>query len=245
MNLNKLIRESLSQARRHSRPSRQNIIMNEIYEKIQNDVDQCLLYGPSNARYIHKQHSLSFFSLQQKKFFLNTSAASHSRMELTKRIRNRSYSFEADQSEIKKLALEGFWSATGTCETYAILGAMYLMKQYEVDVSIENIHSDLTHTFLRVHTEPDEYIFDFWSRAMIRYGDWVEWNETIDYEYRYTRNARFSLWAEKISPSVLSDISMTLNADEHGIRRMAHLRWVNASLPSDKTQPCSSFRPNH
>lgn len=229
MNLNNLIRLAIARAPQAEQKIHiQEQLMSQVYKEVQKEVEECLLYGPCNSRIADAARlQYSFFSRSLPAYKLR-SAASCSKSLLYERIKSENYpAMVDDHRALDSLALQGFWAGTGTCETYATLGAIFLAQKYQVAVSIENIHSDLIHTYLRVHTKPVEYIFDFWTNSMVRYGDWIDWNEAVDYEYRHTPSAHFSFLAEEIQKQTLDDIYFTMYTKDHLDRRKEHLDEVN------------------
>ncbi|KTD51288.1 hypothetical protein [Legionella quateirensis] len=70
----------------------------------------------------------------------------------------------------------GYLYGTGTCEIFSIVGAYFMALEFELDLSLETLYSDSSHTYIRVHTNP-EYIIDFWGPMLCFYDDTVSWNE--------------------------------------------------------------------
>ncbi|MBL7479130.1 hypothetical protein [Legionella bononiensis] len=70
----------------------------------------------------------------------------------------------------------GYLYGTGTCEIFAIMGAYFMALEFDLELSIETLYSDSSHTYIRVHTNP-EYIIDFWGPMLCVYEDTVSWNE--------------------------------------------------------------------
>ncbi len=208
----------------------QEEIMHRIYADVQREVEGWLIFGPCNTRAAEAQR---LGSMRYKLFYpelKHRSIANCSSSLLFDRIMNETYPKEPTPNKLCNIALRGIWSGTGTCETYAILGAIFLAQKFQVAVSIENIHSDLTHTYLKLHTEPQEYIFDFWSNGMIRYGDWVDWNESVDYEYRHQEATTFSYLAEQVPYEELNNILSIITKKEHIATRQAHLKQVDLTM---------------
>ena len=80
---------------------------------------------------------------------------------------------EQNYEELLKI---GYLYGTGTCEIFAIVGAYLMALEFDLDLSLETLYSDSSHTYIRVHTNP-EYVIDFWGPMLCVYDDTVSWNE--------------------------------------------------------------------
>ena len=214
----------------HSVNKRLLEIMHKIYTDIKQRVDHSLAFGPCNSHFAEKIKGVIY---SRKELFFTHSpealkaiAAIRSKDKLSNDIREGSYIENEDL--FKNIAFKGFLSATGTCETYAVLGALYLSQLYDVNITIENLHSDSTHTYLRLHTCYHDYIFDFWSDACVRYGNWIDWNESVNYEYRYTKSTRFSLLAAPPKPEILIEIAAEMHSSDMTAAREKHIHNIRS-----------------
>lgn len=216
--------------------------MYSIFQDVMNDVNACLCFGPCNSKVAEKiknqsvEPTFSFFrpALPFQPKSTNEHQAAQAIFSYS-----RLYSYDLgasrntnDLTHLVSIALQGFLSGTGTCETYAILGAYYLRQKYHFEVSIENIHSHLTHTYLVVHANPD-YIFDFWSGILVRHGNWSEWNEAVNTEYAYRSGVtRFSAVAQCIPGTFLNTFSDLFTDDENIRLRESHVDLIHSFTSS-------------
>ena len=169
--------------------------MYSIFTSIKRKVDAVLLFGPSNSP-IAEQATNTFYN---KKHFKNSlfpvtytkkeiavlPAVIATRMQLEEKSENVSPS-EKYESYLKRAYLYG----TGTCELFSIVGAYFLATEFDVEVTIETIMSNNTHTYIRLNTNP-EYIMDFWATMFCEYDNSREWNDFFGLEYIRNKDSEF------------------------------------------------------
>lgn len=90
-----------------------------------------------------------------------------------------------------------FSRGMGVCSHYAFYSLLILSQKYQFSARIENIYSDQVHTYA-VLTDSNgvEYVFDAWSRAVLRYDNDIEWNEVMNYIYRRNSESKIQVIAE-------------------------------------------------
>lgn len=211
----------------------QDSAMFQVFMEIRKHIDKYLVFGPCNSKVAAQ--AKDFMYNKSSRFFNITPAVLRAEGAVLSSAKMHELKIHSDQPKkrafsLREMALDGLISATGTCETYAVLGAVLLSRQYDVEISLENIHSDLQHTYLKIHTLPHEYIFDFWSDVMVRHGDWMNWNQAVDYEFRYTKRSTFSLLAERVPLHALDNIALELHSSENLHRRSTFLQSINTTL---------------
>lgn len=205
--------------------------MYDLFEEIKREVHQCLIYGPCNSRAVQKlQYELWQAEASQRAPQIKEPHTLSTILARSFWSKNISSSQTDLLDKLTDIAVQGFISGTGTCEAYAVIGAIFLKRKrlHKVEVSIESIHSDLSHTYLIVHTDEKDYIFDFWSDAVLIKGNWIEWNEAIAYEYRYHKDVYFSKLASNISDHTISIIYERMMSEANQHARQQNVNAINA-----------------
>ncbi|MCL9683853.1 hypothetical protein [Legionella maioricensis] len=168
--------------------------MYEQFLRLKEKVDEVLLFGPCNsdaaeeAKKVYysrrdKQGQRPFFSPQYRKDKLDAlPAVIASSLSLSTAPQTMGKPAEVYEHFFKLAYLYG----TGTCEFYAIVGAYFLATEFDVELSIETIYSEQSHTYIRLHTS-SEFAMDFWSPMLCLYTDTISWNEFFG--SRYMRDA--------------------------------------------------------
>lgn len=167
-------------------PKDRIVLLESLFKEISVEVDRIMAFGPCNkpltedAANVFFSNKRGFFKAQyneEEKAVLPAVIANHLMLN-----QNKDSDADAYAAYQEKL-LRAYLYATGTCESFSILGAYLLALKYEVDLSIETIITQGAHTYIRLHTKP-EFIFDFWSPTFGEYKDSISWNESVDYTYR-------------------------------------------------------------
>ncbi|STX52059.1 Uncharacterised protein [Legionella busanensis] len=164
--------------------------MSECFARLKEKVDEVLLFGKANSPIAERVVSLYCTNSNNNKnqFF----PVNHSRKELDVLpavIADSLRFFDKEQRNLQKIIEpfslyskyfeDAYLYGTGTCENYAIVGAYFLMAEFDdIELSIETLNSDQSHTYIRVHTTP-EYVFDFWGDFLCEYTDTPTWNECV------------------------------------------------------------------
>ncbi|WP_298627910.1 hypothetical protein [uncultured Legionella sp.] len=157
--------------------------MYELFNRIQIRVSEILIFGPCNSKAAQNASNVYYANQQKQQHFrLSPYTADECKAlpavianTLCPRAENKQKLLSA-QEHFEQFFTNGYVYGTGTCEVFSIIGAYILATEFDFELSIETIYSHQSHTYIRLHTEP-ECIFDFWAIMMCRYNDTVSWNE--------------------------------------------------------------------
>ena len=204
-------------------------LMGELFNKIEEQVRQILLFGPSNtpqterAAFIyHDSRKRKFFPAQYRKVELEALPAV---------IANSFYYAEHECGaafDLQESMRAAFLYGTGTCECFSAVGVYLLAKEYDVKLSIETIFSNESHTYIRLHTQP-EYIMDFWSSMLCTYSDNATWNEILGDTYPRSKEARYQT-DTTLNSTQLLEIGAQVFTEGNTTRRVALIEAVNEKM---------------
>lgn len=107
---------------------------------------------------------------------------------------------------------------TGTCEFFSIVGAYFLAREFDVRLSIETICSNESHTYIRLHTNP-EYILDFWGEMVCKYDDNISWNEFFGLAYVRNGSTEFRQEIQLTSTQLIEMGARVFSNDNEIIRQ--------------------------
>ncbi|WP_131781249.1 hypothetical protein [Legionella gresilensis] len=165
-------------------------VMSEYFTRLKKKVDKVLLFGRANSPIAERVASLYYINNDRNKNQFFPVNYSQSELDVLPAVIADSLRLSDKEQRNVQKTIEPFARyskyfenaylyGTGTCETYAIVGAYFLMVEFvDVELSIETLYSDQSHTYIRVHTTP-EYIFDFWGNFLCEYTDTPTWNECV------------------------------------------------------------------
>lgn len=162
-----------------------------LFQDLNTELKKILIFGPCNTALAHKTNDLYHFFKRRNTFFPIHLQNDELAILPTVFAQNQLYANEVidkdDKKETAKLYERYLQLAlhygTGTCEFFAIAGAYLLAKKYDINLSIETIFSEESHTYIRLHTHP-EYILDFWSEMVCEYNDEITWLEVLGQNYQ-------------------------------------------------------------
>lgn len=204
-------------------------LMYDVFDEIKKQLRNVLCFGPSNSILAEKLKSRMLY---EPRFFNykpseeNLVNAIRSQQKIDDELPPKLGSID-----LEEMFLSGFISGTGTCEIFAIVAAVLLCSQYDVEVSIINIHSDLVHTFLKIHTNP-AYIFDYWADFMIREYDWTSWNECHEPCYHYRPGVVFKPLMSSVPKGKLTKIAQFMEDEALISKREKHIESIMPSASS-------------
>ncbi|WP_133135552.1 hypothetical protein [Legionella rowbothamii] len=165
----------------------------KLFEILNTEVKQILSFGPSNTVQAQKANDLYHFLKDRKNFFpiqlhkdefANLPTVFAQNLLYANDLNKADKANKTDKANIYEHYLQlALYYGTGTCEFFSIVGAYFLAKKYDINLSIETIFSDESHTYIRLHTNP-EYILDFWSEMVCEYDDEVTWLEVLGPNYQ-------------------------------------------------------------
>lgn len=170
--------------------------MYEQFTQLKEKVDEVLLFGPCNNEEAEKAKK-AYYSRRDKQGQYQFFSPEYTQEELKAlpAVLASSLSLSADSKTMTEPAAvfehflkSAYLYGTGTCEVYSIVGAYFLATEFEVELSIETIYSDQSHTYIRLHTSP-EFAMDFWSPMLCLYTDTVSWNEFFGSQYMRNSNS--------------------------------------------------------
>ncbi|KTD34029.1 hypothetical protein [Legionella israelensis] len=218
-----------------------------LFATLQKEVNDILKFGACNNEIAEKTANV-YYTRKKNKFF----AVHYKKDEMAALpavIANDLCLTDSHTSktdiDYKEILREAYLYGTGTCQSFAIVGAYVLAKKYEVNLSIETIFSYESHTYIRLHTQP-EYIFDFWSPVACAYDDTINWNESVN--YAYIRNSKVDYKTDIFLDSrQLIEMGSIIFTAENQNRRESNIKKVMncadqelLSVPSSKR-----FEENH
>lgn len=159
----------------------------KLFLEINAEVKQILLYGPCNTPRVQKANNLCHALKNQGKFFPIHFQKNELSALPTVFAQNLLYSAPNEDKEKAEDIYENYLQlaqqyGTGTCEFFSIVGAYLLAKKFDINLSIETIFSRESHTYIRLHTQP-EYILDFWAEMVCEYHDEITWLEVLGPDY--------------------------------------------------------------
>jgi hypothetical protein len=224
--------------------------MYELFTQVQEKVDVVLLFGPCNNASAEKgkrtyysrrekQGQSSFFSVQYSNDELDVlPAVIASSLSLSVDPVTMNESVEAYEHFLKSAYLYG----TGTCEVYAIVGAYFLATELDVDLSIETIYSDQSHTYITLHSNP-EFIMDFWSPMLCLHSDTVTWNEFFGSQYM--RNSSSDIKQNiRLNKEGLLAMGERVFSEENTVRRLQIIEKVRLAVQKESTVENVSEKPS-
>lgn len=173
----------------------------DLFDKLSKQVNQILPFGPSNgslaekiAPFYYNRNSPRFFAFKYQKEELEALSAVvaydlYAQTTHSKTVKQQTDVTQVHSFDFEEYMQSAFLYGTWTCEFFAVIGAYCLALEYDVELSIETIFSNESHTYLRLHTDP-EYIFDFWSSMSCEYTDNITWHEVLGEPYK-RKNAEY------------------------------------------------------
>ena len=195
--------------------------MCDLFDTLKKEVDAILLFGScnniktteaSNAYYYRKRNKPTAFSC-----YYTQSELMHLPPVIANEIRLTecsNYQIKIPRERYSDYLKMAYLYGTGTCEFFAIVGAYVLSQRYEINLSIETIYSEESHTYIRVHGV-QEYILDFWGGMVCDYSDDITWNEFFG-----------MLYARNNKSSIKNEISL----NERDLRTLGEEVFTNAHL---------------
>jgi len=229
-NLNTLLQKCASDDERDD-------FIDGLFEILKKKVNAVLLFGPCNNEvaekadstyYYKKQNQDSFFSIHYQEDELAVLPAVIANTKRPKgKLKDKSVA-EVYQAFLKDCYLYG----TGTCQHYAILGAYFLAKEFEVELSIETIFSSKSHTYIRLHTNP-EYVMDFWSPMFCEYDNTTEWNEFFGSTYMRNKDSTYRQDL-KLTSTQLTTMSSGIFSETNKKQRLAMIEEVMAEAEKER-----------
>jgi hypothetical protein len=168
--------------------------INKLFERITEQVNSILSFGPSNKNIAEKTANVYFYRRKNKFFLANYTVQEIKTLPAVissaLKFYEPKYIASSALDEQRNLLKQAFLYATGTCESFAIVGAYYLSLIYDVELTIETIYSRESHTYIRLHTKP-EFFLDFWTPSCGLYNNSFQWNTSVDNSYMRTKKSRF------------------------------------------------------
>jgi hypothetical protein len=220
--------------------------MNEVFIRIKTRVDEVLSFGPCNNQIAEKANSVYYYNRKQTNFF-PVNYRKDEREALPAVIANilcldavSKQRPPETQDLFERHFASGYLYGTGTCEVFAIIGAYILATEFDVELSIETIYSNASHTYIKLHTNP-EYIFDFWATMMCQHDDQLSWNEFFDESY--IRDEQAVLKTEivlnsgqliEMGKSVFTEHNERLRVDIHNLVQERVSKETNQLVLKDK-----------
>ncbi|KTD35326.1 hypothetical protein Lmor_0773 [Legionella moravica] len=160
-------------------------LISEVFERIKLKVDEVLIFGACNSEVAIRARTRYFEQKElatRNHFFKDNSE--NTGLKAIPLIVSHYPIFEippqsmttSPEQYYEALLKTGYLYGTGTCEIFSIVGAYFMALEFDLELSLETLYSDSSHTYIRVHTDP-EFIIDFWGPMFCVYGDTVSWNE--------------------------------------------------------------------
>lgn len=206
--------------------------MFDVFKTVKKKVDAVLLFGPCNNKDAEEASNVYYNKKNWKKNTLfSVKYQSNELKALPAVIANSLRPKDTTQinllpSVLYKLYLQNaYLFGTGTCELYAVVGAYFLATEFDLDLSIETLYSNESHTYIRVHTEP-EYIMDFWGSMACEYKDTLSWNEFFGEQF--IRNKNSSTQKEiQLNSKELLNMGEDVFSEKNTLQRTRFINKVN------------------
>ncbi|STX27972.1 Uncharacterised protein [Legionella beliardensis] len=216
--------------------------MSDVFAKLKEEVDQVLLFGRSNSPTAERVANLNG-NINKNQFF----PINYSKEELAVLpaviANSLRFSDEEQKTEQKpsepllryaKYFADAYLYATGTCENYAIVGAYMLAAEFmDVELSIETLYSDQSHTYIRIHTTP-EYIFDFWGDFVCEYTDTLTWNECAGRHYPRNETSYTKIDITFANRNELINLAEDVFTEKNNERRLKILDQVTTLIEKER-----------
>lgn len=218
----------------------------EVFTCIKSRVKEILSFDPCNNQIAHKAVATYYYNRQQNNFFPVNYRKDE--LEALPAVIANILCLEADSKQrpadtldlFERYFASGYLYGTGTCEVFAIIGAYILATEFDVKLSIETIYSNESHTYIRLHTNP-EYIFDFWATMTCQHDDQLSWNEFFGEQYIRDEQAvlktELVLNSEQLiemGKSVFTEHNERLRVDIHNLVQERVYKETNQLALKDK-----------
>lgn len=215
-----------------------------LYERIREKVAEILVFGPCNNNVANHSSNAYYFKKSNRARLFSVVFSEDDCKGLSAVIANHyfcEFNMPPNMSPMDQYEWSfknAFIYGTGTCEQFAIVGAYFLALEYEVEVSIETIVSDETHTYIRIHTDP-EVIMDFWGSFSCFYNDSITWNECLDSQFHRKKGVSYREEL-RVNSSQLIDMGTRIFTPENQLIRADMLEKVRAEAEQERAEMMSS-----